>query len=253
MVSLLDVGGLTVAAPGRAPLLDGVGFRLVPGERVGLIGPSGSGKSLTAAALGGLLRPPLRASGSARLDGLDLLALSPRGWRGVRGIGVFEVFQSPGAALTPGRRVGPQLAEAARRAGRPNAAVADALAAVELSPTVVRRWPHQLSGGMKQRVLIAMALILRPRLLIADEPTTGLDALTEREVLGALDAMIAATGAALLFISHDLRAVATVAPRTLVIDAGRIVADGPTAGLATAEHAAARRLAGAAAALGAPC
>ncbi len=98
-----------------------------------------------------------------------------------------------------------------------------------------------------------MALILRPRLLIADEPTTGLDALTEREVLGALDAMIAATGAALLFISHDLRAVAAVAPRTLVIDAGRIVADGPTAGLATAEHVAARRLAGAAAALGAPC
>ncbi len=255
MVEALGVTDLSVVDGRGQRLLDPVSFTLAAGERVGLVGASGCGKSLTAAALCGLLRPPLTvAGGDVRIDGQSVLDLSPRAWRRMRGGSIFQIFQSPGTALTPGRRIRAQLAETARLAGRElETTIASALEAVELDARVAEFFPYQLSGGMKQRVLIAMALILRPRILIADEPTTGLDVLTEREILSALNAMADETGAAVLFISHDLRAVREVAARTLVMQAGRLVEDAPICGLETSPAPAARALAEAAAALQGAC
>lgn len=255
MVNALQVSELTVCAPGAPPLLNALNFALAPGERVGLIGASGCGKSLTAAALTGLLRPPLSVSGKEFLiHGHDALAATPAAWRDLRGREIFQVFQSPGTALTPARRIRAQLAEAARIAGVPaNSAIAQALEAVTLDARTAELFPYQLSGGMKQRVLIAMALILRPRVLIADEPTTGLDVLTERDILTALNTMADETGAAVLFISHDLRAVANIASRTLVMEHGKLVEDAPITELAQSSAKAARRLAEAAHALQAAC
>lgn len=255
MVTALSVRDLSVAAGPGTPLLDQLSFDLAPGERIGLVGASGSGKSLTAAALCGLLRPPLRVTrGSVQIDGQQVLNLSPKAWRQVRGTQIFQIFQSPSTALTPGRRIQYQLAETARRAGvQPSPAIASALDAVSLKPGVVDFFPYQLSGGMKQRVLIAMALILRPRILIADEPTTGLDVLTEQEVLAALNTMADETGAALIFVSHDLRAVQAVAKRVLVMEKGRLVDDAPLSRLATSKAPTARALAEAAKALQGKC
>ncbi|SPF77142.1 putative ABC transporter ATP-binding protein [Aliiroseovarius pelagivivens] len=255
MVNALQVSDLTVSTPGTKPLLNGLEFSIRSGERVGLVGASGCGKSLAAAALTGLLRPPLALThGTIRIDGQDIGDASPRVWRMHRGRRIFQIFQSPSTALTPTRRIGPQLAEAARIAGDTSGtAVERALETVSLAPHVAGFFPYQLSGGMKQRVLIAMALILRPNILIADEPTTGLDVLTERDVLAALNTMADETGAALLFISHDLRAVAEVASRTLVMENGRLVEDAPIAELAQSKAPAARQLAKAADALQAAC
>lgn len=255
MVAALSVKDLTVTLPGAAPLIDRLGFDLAPGERVGLVGASGCGKSLTAAALCGLLRPPLAVSaGSILLDGQELSAAGARTWRHVRGKRIFQIFQSPGTALTPTRRIRPQLDETARIAGAaPLSVVPAALNAVALEPRVGDFFPYQLSGGMKQRVLIALALILRPRILIADEPTTGLDVLTERDILAALNTMADETGAAVLFISHDLRAVRDVANRVLVMEAGHLVEDAPIGDMATSPAPAARTLAEAAIALQGAC
>jgi len=255
MVAALCVKDLTVAPPGVPALLDGLSFDLAPGERIGLVGASGCGKSLTAAALCGLLRPPLSVTrGSVQIDGRALMSLTPKAWRQVRGKQIFQIFQSPGTALTPGRRIRAQLAETARLAGGDTRTTLNyALEAVALKPHVADFFPYQLSGGMKQRVLIAMALILRPRILIADEPTTGLDVLTERDILAALNTMADETGAAVVFISHDLRAVREVADRTLVMQAGRLVEDAPLASLAKSPAPAARTLAEAAFALQSSC
>ncbi|MEM9430127.1 MAG: ATP-binding cassette domain-containing protein [Pseudomonadota bacterium] len=244
----LSVRNLTVGIEGAPPLLSRISFDLAAGEHVGLIGESGSGKSLTAGALCGLLRPPIATSGgSILIEGTELLGRSPRAWRRARGADVFQIFQSPGTALTPGRRIGPQLAEAARRAGaEPERVVPPALDAVHLEQKVALQFPYQLSGGMKQRALIAMALILRPRVLIADEPTTGLDVLTENDVLSAINRMAAETQSAVLFISHDLRAVKKVADRVLVLHQGRLVEDCAATALAASGAEAARRLADAA-------
>lgn len=255
MVDALQVNGLSVSIPGAAPLLDGLHFTIRSGERVGLVGSSGCGKSLTAAALTGLLRPPIsHSSGTIRINGQNVHDASPRAWRKLRGRGVFQIFQSPGTALTPARRIRAQLAEAAHIAGAdPRRAIAHALEAVALDAKVAGFFPYQLSGGMKQRVLIAMALILRPRVLIADEPTTGLDVLTERAILAALNTMADETSAAVLFISHDLRAVAEVASRTLVMEHGRLVEDAPITDLVQSASPAARQLAEAALVLQAAC
>lgn len=255
MVEALGVKDLSVADGRGNLLLNRVSFTLQAGERAGLVGASGCGKSLTAAALCGLLRPPLAvAGGEMRINGQNVLNLSAKDWRSLRGRGIFQIFQSPGTALTPGRRIRAQLAEIVPAAGRAlETPISDALEAVELDPHVADLFPYQLSGGMKQRVLIAMALILRPRVLIADEPTTGLDVLTERDILSALNTMADETGAAVLFISHDLRAVREVANRTLVMQAGRLVEDAQIAGLETSPAPAARALAEAAAVLQSAC
>ncbi|MEP1537989.1 MAG: ABC transporter ATP-binding protein [Paracoccaceae bacterium] len=255
MVDALSVTDLTVTAGPKQRLLDQISFALTPGERVGLVGSSGCGKSLTAGALCGLLRPPLSVTkGSIRLEGLEVLDLSAAQWRQVRGKKIFQIFQSPSTALTPGRRIKSQLVETARLAGLDaKLAITNALDAVALEQRVIDFFPYQLSGGMKQRILIAMALILRPRILIADEPTTGLDVLTEREVLAALNTMADETGATLLFISHDLRAVQKVADRVLVMDHGKLVDDTSISTLAASPAPAARQLAEAAHALQNAC
>jgi peptide/nickel transport system ATP-binding protein len=255
MVDALQARDLSIGIPGAPPLVEDLSFQIAKGERVGLVGASGSGKSLTAAALTGLLRPPLTlTSGTIQIDGNAVNTASAAAWRKLRGCGVFQIFQSPSTALSPARRIGTQLAEAARLAGdNPRHAVAMALKAVALEAHAADFFPYQLSGGMKQRVLIAMAFILRPRILIADEPTTGLDVLTERDILTVLNTMADETGAALLFISHDLRAVAKVASHTLVMDHGRLVADAPISGLASSGAPAARKLAEAATQLQTAC
>jgi ABC-type glutathione transport system ATPase component len=181
-------------------------------------------------ALLGLLRPPLKlAGGSARLDGEDLFAMSRQQRHGLRGTGIFLVFQSPGALLDPMLSIGWQLRQTALRAGvaRPALAltVRDAMASVKLASSVMSLRAAQLSGGMKQRVLIAMALLLKPRLLIADEPTSGLDDDTAGEVLQALDKAQHATASTLLLVTHDLRLAQGHAERVLVLDGGRLVED----------------------------
>jgi len=255
MVATLNIQGLNVSTRSGQHLLKNLNFTISPGERVGIVGASGSGKSLTAGALCGLLRPPLHISGgTVTLGEQSLKNMTPRQWRTIRGRRIFQIFQSPGSALNPARRIGPQLTEAAWVAGvNPTATIPAALTSVLLDPSVCTQFPYQLSGGMKQRVLIAMALILRPDILIADEPTTGLDVLTETEVLKALGTMIAETGASLLFISHDLRAVRSVAQRVLVMQQGEIVQDSPADELGHAKHPVARLLAEAADKLGALC
>lgn len=255
MVAALRVKNLSVGLPNALPLIDNLCFELARGERIGLVGASGSGKSLTAAVLCGLLRPPLCVTwGSVQIDGEEILGVSAAKMRQVRGRKVFQIFQSPSTALTPARRIGTQLNEAANVAGlEAKRAVSQALDAVQLPFQVFDQFPYQLSGGMKQRVLIAMALILRPRVLIADEPTTGLDVLTEREILGALKTMTDETGASLLFISHDLRAIREVAERTLVLQDGRLVEDDAIECLAQSKASAARELARAAIELQEPC
>ncbi|GAB5512176.1 MAG: hypothetical protein Rhims3KO_35770 [Hyphomicrobiales bacterium] len=251
MVAALSVKNLTVGAAFGPPLLDGVSFELQRGERIGLIGTSGCGKSLTAATLCGLLRPPLRTTaGVIEIEGSSMSDASSATWRQMRGRSIFQIFQSPSTALTPARRVGVQLDEAARVAGSEAAStVPRALDAVQLSREVAGLFPYQLSGGMKQRVLIAMAILLRPRILIADEPTTGLDVLTEHDILMTLQAAVEETASSLVFISHDLRAVRQIARRTLVMARGRIVEDADVAQLSASKAPAARALAKAAEAL----
>ena len=256
MVAALSVRGLTVAIPGAPPLVDAISFDLAPGEACGFDRRKRFRKVADReCALCGLLRPPIAVqSGSVRLDGRELMGASPAAWRQARGAQIFQIFQSPSTALTPGRRIGPQLIEAARRVRTdPKSAVPSALEAVHLDPKVVAQFPYQLSGGMKQRALIAMALILRPRVLIADEPTTGLDVLTERDTLASVNTMARETGAAVLFISHDLRAVREVAKRVLVLHQGQLVEDSVVDGLATSSAPAAQRLAEAAIALQDAC
>ncbi len=254
MVNVLSVSGLKVTCADDKALLNHISLDVTKGERIGLVGTSGSGKSLTAAALCGLLRPPLAACvDHLDIDGSEMRRASSRDWRRLRGKKIFQIFQSPASALTPGRRIGPQLKECCKQVGAPIETANLALERVKLSCDVMGQFPYQLSGGMKQRVLIVMALILRPTILIADEPTTGLDVLTEADILAALSEMLDETGSALIFISHDLRAVSQVANRVLVMEAGAIVEDCPVTELNQSVAPAARELAGAAKALEAIC
>lgn len=226
----LDVQGLTVSNAAGRRLLDDLHFALAPGERVAVVGASGAGKSMLSLALLGLLRPPLQlAGGSARLDGEDLFAMSRQQRHRLRGTGMFLVFQSPGALLDPMLSIGTQLGQTAVRAGVAKPALAQALGAVldavKLAPSVMPLRAAQLSGGMKQRVLTAMALLLKPSLLIADEPTSGLDDDTAREVLQALSEAQSATASTLLLVTHDLRLAQGHTERVLVLDGGRLVED----------------------------
>lgn len=248
---LLEVQSLQVGLPapdGRGepvPLLDGVSLSLRAGERVAVVGGSGAGKSMLALALMGLLREPLAVLGGQALwRGRDLLTLDATERHALRGRELFLVFQSPGSLLDPLLSVERQLAQCARGAGVAAPVVAMAvdteLRRMGLDAGVKRLHAHQLSGGMKQRVLLAMALLLAPRLLIADEPTSGLDDDSAAGVFEALAAARAATGCALLLITHDLRLVRRHAERVLVLDHGRAVEEAST----DAFFAAPRSLAG---------
>ena len=238
MPPVLSVRDLTVAfdlPSGAAVAVDQVAFDIEAGQALGLVGESGSGKSVTAFSLMRLLRAPGRiVGGHVRFNGTDLLALTDRDMRGVRGRAIGFVFQEPMTALDPVYSIGDQIIEALRVHGEADGDAARARAVELLDavriPNAASRfgdYPHQLSGGMRQRVCIAIAIACRPSLLIADEPTTALDVTIQAEILDVLREMRQALGLALLLITHDLGVVAGHADQVAVMYAGRIVEHGP--------------------------
>ncbi|WP_375384807.1 ABC transporter ATP-binding protein [uncultured Microbacterium sp.] len=233
----LEVQGLTVDIAGRR-VVDGVSFDVPDGARVGLIGESGSGKSLTALAILGLLPDGASAGGSVRWDGRELIGLADRELAELRGDEIGIVFQEPRTALNPIRTVGRQIAESIRIHEKVPKREALARAVAEASRValpdpqrIVDRYPHQLSGGQRQRVAIAMALACRPRLLIADEPTTALDVTIQAEVLELLRTLVEDDGMGLVFITHDLAVLSQIATYGVVLEDGRVVEAGPVAQL----------------------
>ncbi len=237
-MSLLEVEHLTVTFDtGSGPLtaVDDVSFSLERGETLGLVGESGSGKSVTAAAILRLLPPGARVAGGAvRFDGRDLLTLPEPEMRAIRGAGISLIFQEPMTALNPVMRVGDQIAEAlivhGRATGRAARARAVELIAAVRIPDAARRardYPHQLSGGMRQRVVIAIALACRPPLVIADEPTTALDVTIQAQVLDLLRDLKTDFQLSLLLITHDFGVIAEMADRVAVMLKGRLVEQGP--------------------------
>jgi peptide/nickel transport system ATP-binding protein len=232
-MSLLSVENLTLSLGGRALLKD-VSFSLEAGETLALLGESGSGKSLTALAIAGLLPPGAARTGRVVFQGADLLTLPEARLRPLRGAQIGFVFQEPMSALNPVVPVLDQVAEVfvlhrglGWRAARGLAA--EALAQVDLPSRFAtgRHYPHELSGGQRQRVAIAMAVALKPALIIADEPTTALDPTTETQILALLTRLARENGASLLFISHSLSAVSQVAQRIAVLAEGEVVETGP--------------------------
>jgi oligopeptide/dipeptide ABC transporter ATP-binding protein len=229
---LLEVSGLTVrlAVEGtRRPVLREVSLDIRAGEAVGLVGESGSGKSMTARAVGRLLPRGAEVTGTIRFAGQDVTALSGAGLRRYRGQ-VAMIFQDPQAHTNPVRRIGDFLTEALRtNQGVPAAQAAqravDMLAQVGIEDGArrLRQYPHQLSGGLLQRVMIAAALLTGPRLLLADEPTTALDVTTQADVMAILDDLRHRLGLGMLFITHDLELAAAICDRTAVMYAGQIV------------------------------
>jgi oligopeptide/dipeptide ABC transporter ATP-binding protein len=213
-----------------------VSLRMGRGERLALVGESGSGKSMTALAVMGLLPRAARiAGGSIRIDGRPVLGMSNAEWRRLRGDKIGMIFQDPMSALNPVQSVGKQIVEAIRLHRDVGQAAARDLAVTLLErvhiPAAARRlgdYPHQFSGGMRQRVMIAMALANRPAVIIADEPTTALDVTTQAQVLAVMDEICRADGAGILFISHNLSLVNGFCERVLVMYAGRIVETGTT-------------------------
>jgi oligopeptide/dipeptide ABC transporter ATP-binding protein len=239
-VPLLELSGLTVhlaataAAPAGGdapkPVLDGIDLTLAPGEALGLVGESGSGKSMTVRAVTRLLPPGAQLSGGVRFEGRDVTAMSPAELRGYRDTGVGMVFQDPPAHINPTRRIGAFLTEALvrnRAVGRrqAEARAAAVLAEVGIDDPVrrLRQYPHELSGGMLQRVMIASVLLAEPRLILADEPTTALDVTIQAEVVGILDRLRRERGLGMVFITHDLDLALAVCGRVAVMYAGRIV------------------------------
>ncbi len=232
---------LTVENLQVADLVRGVSFELGAGERVGLIGESGSGKSLTALSVLGLLPEGLSATGSVRLDDRELLGASEKELSRLRGNGMAMVFQEPMTALNPAMRIGRQVTEPFRVHGRRGRPAEELLAAVGL-PDVARAYPHQLSGGQRQRVVLAIALANDPALLICDEPTTALDVTVQAQILGLIRERLS-TESSLLFITHDLAVVAQMCDRVLVMLDGSIVEHGSTREVLTApKHSYTQRL-----------
>ena len=258
MAPLLEIHDLQIRFA-AAEAVRGVNLRLEEGEVLGLVGESGSGKSVTALAIMGLLGPASRVAGqilwrggpAGNVDSIDLLRQPQSALQRLRGREIAMIFQEPMTALNPVMTIGSQVAEGARahspswtgREARRKAIAA--LEAVSI-PDAARRYgdyPHQFSGGQRQRILIAMALINRPRLLIADEPTTALDVTVQAQVLELLRELQRQHGLAMLFISHDLAVVGQVASRVVVMRAGEVVETGPCARLLTApQHAYTRSL-----------
>jgi peptide/nickel transport system ATP-binding protein len=238
LASLLEVSRLTTVfdlADGPAIAVDDVSFEVRAGETVGLVGESGSGKSVTALSIMGLVQPPGRvAAGSIRFKGRDLMTLPESELREIRGAEISLIFQEPMTALNPVFTIGDQIAEALLVHGRvtrrdATKRVVELLEAVQIQDarTRIDDYPHQLSGGMRQRVLIAMAIACRPALVIADEPTTALDVTIQAQILDLLREMKAAFNLSLLLITHDLGVVAETADRVAVMYGGRIIEEGP--------------------------
>ena len=231
---ILEVEGLTVSFAtdgGLVQAVDGVSFGLAAGEILAIVGESGSGKSVTAQTLIGLTRAPnTTIAGSVRFDGLELTDLDDDGLRGVRGERIAMIFQDPMTSLNPVYRVGDQMIEMIR-AHRDVSKREARARAVELLRSVgipnperrVHDYPHEFSGGMRQRVMIAMALSLEPDVLIADEPTTALDVTVQAQILRLLENLNRERGLAVILITHDLGVVAEIADRVAVMYAGQIV------------------------------
>ncbi|MES2664547.1 MAG: ABC transporter ATP-binding protein [Pseudomonadota bacterium] len=245
-MTLLSVKNLSVTfdtETGPVQAVRGVSFSLGR-ERLGIVGESGSGKTMTGRSVLRLIRPPGRiAADEMRFDGIDLLAASEREMRSLRGPRIAMVMQDPKYSLNPVLRIGAQLTEGLRQRDRLSAADArmkaiDALNAVQIRDPerVMEAYPHELSGGMGQRVMIAMMLIPNPDLLIADEPTSALDVTVQAEVLSILDALVRDRGMGLIFISHDLRLVARFCDRVLVMYKGKIVEELAAKDLLHAKH-----------------
>ncbi|WP_136649864.1 ABC transporter ATP-binding protein [Paracoccus aeridis] len=237
---LLSVRDLRVQVGRRGPqILHGINLDILPGETYGLVGESGSGKSVTGLSIMGLLKRPLNVSaGSIHYQDQNLLKLAPRARRRLRGDRIAMIFQEPMTALNPVASIGTQIAEmfvihrgldwpAARRRA------VEALDSVQVpSPEErARAYPHQLSGGMRQRVMIAIALACRPDLLIADEPTTALDVTVQAGVLKLIDELCRAEGTAVLLVSHDLGVIANMCQRVGVMDRGRLIEEQDTVAL----------------------
>jgi oligopeptide transport system ATP-binding protein len=240
---LLDVHGLTThfhTREGVVRAVDGVSFRVEPGETIGIVGESGSGKSVANLSLLGLIpTPPGRIErGSAAFDGMDLLACDAKALRGIRGQAISMIFQDPMTALNPFMRIGDQLMEPVRvhqgvskGEARQRAVEMLKLVGIQDGERRLSAWPHEFSGGMRQRVMIAMALITRPELLIADEPTTALDVTIQAQILDLLARLQQEMGMGVILITHDLGVVARVCRRIYVMYAGKIMESAQTEAL----------------------
>jgi len=236
LLQVRDLATHFATRAGTARAVDGVSFDVHAGEIVGLVGESGSGKSVTGYSILGLIDPPGRiAGGSVRLDGQELIGMPHERLRALRGRRIAMVFQDPMSTLNAVLRVSDQMRLAMLAHGKPTAAQMrqrsiDALAKVGI-PDPERRldaWPHELSGGMRQRVAIAIAFLNRPGLVICDEPTTALDVSIQAQILIEMRTLVREEGVSLIWISHDLATVSVLASRLLVMYAGRLIEEGPT-------------------------
>ena len=243
---LLDVDGLTVTFPGpegRLAVVRDVSLAMGR-EKIGIVGESGSGKSITARSILGLVRSPGEVTARRLvLDGTDLLALKPGGWRSLRGRKVGMILQDPKFSLNPVQRIGDQIEETmrlhertARSERRARALAMLEAVGIEDPERVYRAYPHELSGGMGQRAMIAAMLVSSPDLLIADEPTSALDVIVREQVLRLLDRLVVERGLGLVLISHDLPMVARFCDRILVMHSGRVVETLDAKHLAAAAH-----------------
>ncbi|HEY1616726.1 MAG TPA: ABC transporter ATP-binding protein [Streptosporangiaceae bacterium] len=236
-MSVLEVAGLHVwfrlPDGGELHAVRGVSFALEPGERLGLVGESGSGKTTAILALMGLLPPTASVAGQVLIDGRDILAGGEDSVRPHRWTDLAMVFQGAMNALNPVRRVAAQIAEPIQLHGRSSAATArkragELLELVGIPATAGDRYPHEFSGGMRQRAAIAMALACEPRVLLADEPTTALDVMVQAQILDLLVRLSQELGLALVLVTHDLPVVAQTCQRAAVMYAGEIAETGPT-------------------------
>jgi peptide/nickel transport system ATP-binding protein len=245
-MSLLSVKNLRVTfdtEAGRVEAVRGVSFSLGR-ERLGIVGESGSGKTMTGRSVLRLIRPPGKIEADAMsFDGIDLMAASEKEMRALRGPRIAMVMQDPKYSLNPVMKVGAQLMEGLRQRDKVSKSEAHTKAVAALNAVQIRdpervmqAYPHELSGGMGQRVMIAMMLIPNPDLLIADEPTSALDVTVQAEVLSILDNLVKTRGMGLIFISHDLRLVARFCDRVLVMYKGKIVEELAAKDLLHAKH-----------------
>jgi peptide/nickel transport system ATP-binding protein len=237
LLAVRDLATHFATRAGVAKAVDGISFDVRAGEIVGLVGESGSGKSVTGYSIVGLVDPPGRITrGSIKLDGQELVGLSHRRFRTLRGRRVAMVFQDPMSTLNSVLRVSEQMQLALQAHGNPDHAqmrrrCIEALASVGI-PDPERRldaYPHELSGGMRQRVAIAIAFLNHPALVICDEPTTALDVSIQAQILVEMKTLVREAGVSLIWISHDLATVSVLASRLLVMYAGRLIEQGPTA------------------------
>ncbi|WP_390134957.1 ABC transporter ATP-binding protein [Bifidobacterium apicola] len=226
----LNIDGLSLSINGRT-ILDQVDLQVKDGQRVGLIGSSGSGKSMIARSILGTTPLTASLSGSILVDGLQILGSDDRSLADLRGSRMGMIFQNPSTALNPVKKIYSQVELPLRRHYRLSAQerrrrVMEILAQVGLDEGLAGSYPHELSGGQQQRAAIATALVTKPRLILADEPTTALDAITQRQIVDLLVSLVDQNGASLLFITHDFSVLTRVADYCYILDAGRVVESG---------------------------